>query len=314
MPDFAYPRADDVVLRDATLRDGLQLTGSLLPTEAKVRLARGLFALGFTEIEIGAMARPDRVPPMANTLDVIEALTPDELDKSWIWAATPRSIERALDAGGRNFEYCFSATDSHNLANVGRTVEQSLDAMPDAFEKVLSAGGRIQLTLATSFTCPFDGAVDPDRVIAIATDPRVAGTSSIAVCDTIGQAVPTQVAALVARTLDDTAFDRVYFHGHDTWGLGVANALAAVGAGAAALDGALAGLGGCPFAPGASGNTSTEDLLFALRPAWITPSTFADLVRLGEGLVADVAEPNRSKAAEGARSTSHAFEWVIPAG
>jgi hydroxymethylglutaryl-CoA lyase len=314
MSDFTYPRADEVTLRDATLRDGLQLTGSLLPTEAKVRLARGLFDLGFAEIEIGAMARPDKVPPMANTLDVIDALTPEELDKSWIWAATPRSIERAIERGGRNFEYCFSATDSHNLANVGRTTDESLDAMPEAVEKVLAVGGRIQLTLATSFTCPFDGPVDPDRVIAIARDRRTAGASSMAVCDTIGQAVPTQVGSLVRRVVGETPFDRIYFHGHDTWGLGVANGLAAVDAGAAALDGALAGLGGCPFAPGASGNTSTEDLLFALRPSWVTPSTFGHLVRFGEQLVADVDEPNRSKAAEGARSTSHAFEWVIPAG
>ena len=103
----------------------------------------------------------------------------------------------------------------------------------------------------------------------------------------------------------------VVFHGHDTWGMGVANSLAAVGAGAATVDGALGGLGGCPFAPGASGNTSSEDLLFALRPDWLTPPAFGEIVRLGEEVTAQVGAKNTSKAAQGARSKADAFAWVI---
>jgi hydroxymethylglutaryl-CoA lyase len=312
--DFEYPGAARVSLRDVTLRDGLQLTGGLLSTEKKVELARTLFRLGFAEIEIGAMARPDKVPPMANTLEVIGALTDEELAKSWIWAATPRGIARAIEAGGRNFEYCFSVSDGHNLANVGRMTEDSLAAMPDAIEAVTSVGGLIQLTLATSFTSPFEGQVDPDRVIEIANDPRTVGATSIAICDTLGQAVPAQVTRLIERVAAETPERRIFFHGHDTWGLGVANTLAAIDAGAAAVDGALGGLGGCPFAPGASGNTSTEDILFALRPSWLNPERFAQLVQTSEMLLTDLVEENRSKAAQGARSTANAFDWVIPAG
>lgn len=312
MSQFTYSATHDVSVRDATLRDGLQLTGGLLPVERKLEVARALFEAGFSEIEIGAMARPDMVPPMANTLELIEALTPEELDKSWIWAATPRSIERAIEAGGRNFEYCFSASDSHNLANVGRTVEASLDAMPAAIEAVLAVGGRIQLTIATTFTCPFEGMVDPLKVLAIANDPRAVGASSIALCDTIGQAVPAQVAQLTTLVRDESPERRIYFHGHDTWGLGVANILAAIDAGAQSVDGALGGLGGCPFAPGASGNTATEDILFALRPEWLTTEVFATLVRLSEGLLEQLGEPSRSRSAQGARSPVHAFDWVLP--
>ena len=101
------------------------------------------------------------------------------------------------------------------------------------------------------------------------------------------------------------------FHGHDTWGLGVANSLAAIDAGATMIDGTLGGLGGCPFAPGASGNTSSEDLLFALRPDWFTPNTLASLVDTTEKMLAEIGEPNRSKAAQGAKSKSKAFDWVI---
>ena len=107
---------------------------------------------------------------------------------------------------------------------------------------------------------------------------------------------------------------RIVFHGHDTWGLGVANTLAAIAAGATMVDGALGGLGGCPFAPGASGNTSTEDLLFATRPDWLTPTTLASLVELSEKLLAELGEPNRSRTAQGARSKATAFEWVIGSG
>jgi len=298
-------------LRDVTLRDGLQLTGKMLPTERKVELARALFAAGVPELEIGSMARGDVVPPMANTLDVIAALTPEELERSWVWVATPRHIARAAAAGARNFQYCLSASDAHNQANIGRTTDASLEAMPEAVELAHGVGGRIQLCIATSFTCPFDGVVPEKRVIDIANDPRATGAEDIVICDTLGQAHPTQVSSLVSRVATETPTREIVFHGHDTWGAGVVNALAAIQAGATVVDGALGGLGGCPFAPGASGNTATEDLVFALRPDWLSPAAFADLVRASEELLRDVEEPNRSKARQGARSTARAFEWVI---
>jgi hydroxymethylglutaryl-CoA lyase len=172
-------------------------------------------------------------------------------------------------------------------------------------------GGAVQLCIATSFTCPFEGPVDPQRVLDIACDPRTEGAADIVLCDTLGQAVPAQVTALVAAVRSSTPLRRIVFHGHDTWGLGVANTLAAIDAGATVVDGSLGGLGGCPFAPGASGNTSTEDILFALRPEWFTPDSLAALVGYTERLLGDVDEPNRSRTAQGARSRAEAFEWVI---
>ncbi len=300
-------------LRDVTLRDGLQLTGKLLSTQRKVELARSLFAAGVPELEIGSMARGDLVPPMANTLEVIEALTPEELERSWVWVATPRHIEKAAAAGAKNFQYCLSVSDAHNQANIGRSTDTSLAAMPDAVALTRQAGGRIQLCLATSFTCPFDGQVDPDRVIRIANDPRAEGAEDIVICDTLGQAHPGQVSSLISRVVAESPKREIVFHGHDTWGAGVTNSIAAVLAGASVVDGALGGLGGCPFAPGASGNTATEDLLFAMRPEWLTPASFAQIVRESETLLVDLEEQNRSKARQGARSKAPAFEWVVPA-
>lgn len=301
------------MLRDVTLRDGLQLTGKVLPTERKVEITRTLLRLGVPELEIGSMARPDLVPPMANTLDLVAALEPEELQRCWVWVATPRQVARAAEAGVRNFQYCLSVSDAHNKANIGRTAEDSVAAMPDAIRLARQVGGSIQLCLATAFTCPFDGPVDPGRVLAIAADPRTDGAADIVLADTLGQAHPAQVAALVDAVRTRTPQRRIVFHGHDTWGMGVVNSLAALAAGAAMVDGSLGGLGGCPFAPGASGNTSSEDLLFATRPDWFVPATLATLVETTERLLAELGEPNRSRAAEGARSKATAFDWVVGA-
>lgn len=305
--------AGAALLRDVTLRDGLQLTGKLLPTGRKLDIIRFLLDVGVPEIEIGSLARPDLVPPMANTLEVIGELTAEELRCCWVWVATPRHVEKAAAAGARNFQYCLSVSDAHNRANIGRSTEDSLTAMPAATDIARSVGGRVQLCLATSFTCPFDGPVPEQRVLDIVTDGRTEGAGDTVVCDTLGQAFPAQVHALIRAVSARDPQRRTVFHGHDTWGMGVANTLAAIDAGADVVDGALGGLGGCPFAPGASGNTATEDILFATRPGYLDPSTFGRLVEQSETLLAELDEPMRSQAARGARSRAHAFEWVMSA-
>lgn len=297
-------------LRDVTLRDGLQLTGKPLSVERKVEVVRTLLALGVPTLEIGSLARPDLVPALGNTLEVVARLESEELEHCWLWVATPRHVQRAADAGALNVQYCLSVSSAHNQANIGRDTEASLAAMPEAVGFSRDAGGRIQLCLATAFSCPFEGPVADQQVIDIANDPRTEGATDIVLCDTLGQAIPTQVSSLVTRVRQETPQRRIVFHGHDTWGQGVANTLAAVAAGADVVDGALGGLGGCPFAPGASGNTATEDLLFALRPQWLDPGVLARIVELSEDLLAELDEPNRSRAVQGVRSEAKAFPWT----
>ncbi len=184
--------------------------------------------------------------------------------------------------------------------------------MPDAIRIAREVGGSIQLCIATAFTCPFEGLTDPERVLGIANDPRTDGADDIVVCDTIGQADPDSgVRSGHRSSRTRTPQRRIVFHGHDTWGMGVANSLAAIDAGAAMVDGSLGGLGGCPFAPGASGNTSSEDLLFATRPDWFGPGTLASMVDVTEKMLAELGEPNRSRTVQGARSKAKAFDWVI---
>ncbi|MCI2420825.1 hydroxymethylglutaryl-CoA lyase [Saccharopolyspora sp. K220] len=300
------------LVRDVTLRDGLQLASKILPTAEKLRLARELFAAGITSVEIGAVVRPDRVPAMADTLDLVRELDADELATCWVLVPNLTGTRRALDAGVRNVQFVLSASDTHNRNNVGRSTEASLADLPAVAAEVAAAGGVLQLSISTAFSCPFEGPIPVDRVAKLLADERVQLASSFVVCDTIGQAVPSSVTELV-RTTRDLIDDRwLVFHGHDTWGLGVANGMAALAAGANTLDGTLGGLGGCPFAPGASGNTALEDLLYALRPSWLTPEAFHRLVLAGEQLLSEVDEPQRSRAAFGARRSRPTHEWAMP--
>jgi hydroxymethylglutaryl-CoA lyase len=299
------------ILRDVTLRDGLQLTGGMLPVKRKAEIVRALFAAGMPALEIGSLARADLVPSLANSLELVAELTADELDRSWLWVATPGHVAKAAAAGVRHVQYCLSVSDAHNRANLGRDTATSMNLLPEALDIADAAGMTLQLCLATSFTCPFEGPIDPQRVLDLVEDARGSRASDVVICDTLGQARPGEVSALVAGTADRADGRGVAFHGHDTWGMGVANALAATAAGATMIDGCLGGLGGCPFAPGASGNTATEDLAFALDPEWLTRDRFADLVRLGESVTRELHESHRSQAAQGARSEARAFPWVI---
>lgn len=299
------------MLRDVTLRDGLQLTGGLLDTSIKTDVIRRLRAVGIPAIEIGSMARADLVPPMANTLDVVEQLTAGELEDCWVWVATPKNVTRAVEAGVTRMQYCLSVSDAHNMANIGRTTEASMNSLPEALDTTVAADGHLQLCLATAFTCPFEGPIEPGRVLALVTDERAARCSDIVIADTLGQASPAEVHDLISAVAQARPDAGIVFHGHDTWGQGVVNSLVAVQAGATTVDGALGGLGGCPFAPGASGNTSTEDLLFAMKPDWLDPAAFAEIVRLGEELTERLGEGTTSRAAKGARSRAEAFPWVV---
>lgn len=303
-----------VAVRDVALRDGLQLTAGRLRTDAKVELVRTLLGLGVPELEVGSMARPDLVPALADTLEVIAALDESERRRCWVWVATPGQVRRAAAAGARRFQYCLSVTDPHNRANIGRDTETSMAALPDAVDAAAAVGGTVQLCLATAFTCPLTGAVDPDRVLELIADPRGEGAVDVVLADTLGQARPREVSALVAAATGPADGRRIVFHGHDTWGMGVANALAAVEAGAGMVDSALGGLGGCPFAPGASGNTATEDVVFALRPDWLGPDAFHALVRAGDRMLAGLGEESRSRASAGAHGSGREFDWTLPRG
>ena len=258
-----------LVLRDVTLRDGLQ-DERPVPTAAKVALFEALVAAGVDDLELVSFVRADRVPAMADA-EALAAATAAAGHRVTRWGLVlnERGARRALAAGLRHLQFVVSASDAHGRANAGLDVAQAMDRLADVVAVAVATGAgagggaEVEVTLATAFGCPYEGPVPADRVVALAAGAAAAGATGIGLADTIGVAVPTEVAALVGavRAVLDVP---VGVHLHDTRGLAIANALAAIDAGVDRIDGSVGGLGGCPFAPGASGNLALEDLVHAL--------------------------------------------------
>ncbi len=277
MIPVAEGRAPDVVLRDVTLRDGLQ-DEDPIPTATKLALYDGLVAAGIRDLELTSFVRPDRVPAMADAEELCRA-TNRGADQDgvvrWGLALNLRGAQRAMDAGLHHLQYVLSISDTHSQHNAGSTTEDAVEGLRAVLDAAGPLGAAVEVTLATAFGCPYEHRVDPGRVVAIAETCARLGVSSIGLADTIGVAIPREVEALVG--LVGAAVDvPIGIHLHDTRGLGVANALAAIEAGVRRVDGSVGALGGCPFAPGASGNLALEDLAHVLEESGVSTGVSVD--------------------------------------
>jgi hydroxymethylglutaryl-CoA lyase len=272
---------DSVEILEVAPRDGFQAVKPFIPTETKIRLIEELAACEFKRMEIGSFVSAKALPQMADTPEILKhAKLPPDLR---VMALVPnaKGLHLALAAGVKEISWVISVSESHNRSNVNRSVDESFRGFADAWEGLGSDKPRLRLGLSTCFDCPWEGRVPEEsvlraveRVIAIAPDVE------IGICDTTGRAAPDHVGSLFRRLLPRYGSERVTFayHGHDTYGLGVANAIEAYRQGVRVIDGAAGGLGGCPFAPGAAGNTASEDLAFAFEHMGI--STGVDFKRL----------------------------------
>ena len=252
-----------VRLRDVTLRDGLQ-DEDPVSTQTKVALFEALVAAGVLDLELTSFVRPDRVRAMADS-EALAAATASSSPKVTRWGLVlnERGAQRALSAGVRHLQWVVSVSEAHQRHNAGQSVEQGLAGLRRIVELADASDASVELTVATAFGCPFSGPVPPGAVVGVAEAGVEAGLAAVGLADTIGTAVPVEVGPLV-RAVGALGVP-VGIHLHDTRGLAIANALAAVEAGAVRLDGSVGGLGGCPFAPGASGNLALEDLAHALE-------------------------------------------------
>jgi hydroxymethylglutaryl-CoA lyase len=253
-----------VVLRDVSLRDGLQ--DEPISLGGKAAIFEALAGAGVREVELTSFVRPDRVPAMADAERLCEATAASAASSGivrWGLVLNRRGARRALAAGLRHLQYVVSVSDTHGRHNAGMGVDAALDVFEEVAEEALDAGAAVEMTLATAFGCPYEHRIDPARVVEAAVRSAAAGASSIGLADTIGAAVPTEVGALL-DAVGDAVDVPLGVHLHDTRGLALANALTALEHGAVRLDASLGGLGGCPFAPGASGNLAIEDLAHAL--------------------------------------------------
>jgi hydroxymethylglutaryl-CoA lyase len=270
-----------VVLRDVTLRDGLQ-DEVPVPTGTKLAIFEALVAAGVRELELTSFVRADRVPAMADA-EALCAATAGHPIRRWGLVLNERGAERALAAGLRDLQFVVSVSDTHSERNAGRSTDAALDALAAVCELAAPAGAIVEVTLATAFGCPYEQRIDPASVVAAARRSAGAGVASIGLADTIGVAVPTEVRRLVG-VVSAAVEVPLGVHLHDTRGLGVANALAALEAGVSRIDGSVGALGGCPFAPGASGNLALEDLAHALEamdvPTGIAVGGLVDAARV----------------------------------
>jgi hydroxymethylglutaryl-CoA lyase len=272
--------AVDVVLRDVTLRDGLQDERPLSVDDRTV-LFDALVAAGVRDLELTSFVHPTRVPSMAHAEELVAATRASERVVRWGLVLNRRGAERAVASGLRHLQMVVSVSESHQRHNARSTVDDAMAAVAPIVAFAADAGAEVELTLATAFGCPFEGRVPPTAVCAVAEQAVEAGVVGLGVADTIGTAVPAEVTNLLGsvRALGVP----VGVHLHDTRGLAIANAFAALDAGASRIDGSVGGLGGCPFAPGATGNLALEDLAHALEESGVVTDVDVDrLVSAGE--------------------------------
>lgn len=262
MSSATGPGGRAVQIVEVSPRDGLQ-DEVPVPTATKIALVERALAAGLTRVEAVSFARPDRVPAMADAEAVLAGVTRRPGTSLAGLVLNGRGLERALEAACDEVNVVVLVTETFSRRNQGMGVDEALAMAAAVAAGAAGAGVPATVTLAAAFGCPYEGTVDPDRVRRLAGRVAAAGAAEIALADTIGCAVPTEVAALVAAVADETGLP-VRVHLHNSRNAGYANAVAAVDAGAAALDASIGGIGGCPFAPGASGNVATEDLVHLL--------------------------------------------------
>lgn len=259
-----------VLISEVGPRDGLQNIANILPLEAKCAWITAEAAAGVTEIEVGSFVSPKLLPQLADTAEVVRhARTIAGLTVA-VLVPNLRGAEAALAAGAHKITIPLSVSETHSLKNVRRTHAQMLDEVRAtvALLGTLPPGRRPKLEggLSTAFGCTLEGVVSADKVVALAEELMRAGCDEVGLADTTGYANPSQVKSLVARVRAAVGEHALCgLHLHNTRGLGLANVLAGLEAGITTFDSSLGGLGGCPFAPGASGNIVTEDLVFMLE-------------------------------------------------
>jgi len=246
-------------------RDGLQNEKRLLPTAAKLELIERSYQAGARRIEVTSFVHPERVPQMADAEDVVAGLLPHD---DVVYAAlvlNERGYDRALAAGIREVNTVVITTETFSRRNQGMSVAESVEAVSKIHARATTDGVRVTVTISAAFGCPFEGEVPLDTLTEVARQVAAIDADEIVLADTIGVAVPSDVEERIAIVCEIGARGALRGHFHNTRNTAVANVIAAVRSGVTAIDASLAGIGGCPFAPAATGNVATEDLVYALQ-------------------------------------------------
>ncbi len=256
------PPAGQVRVYEVSPRDGLQNEAGVVSTADKLALIDGLIAAGFSDIEVTSFVRPSWIPQLADAADLVQRLPRVPDVRFWALVPNMRGLERALEGGIDHVATFMSASETHNRKNVNRTRRESLASLRDVVQTAKDDGATVRAYVSTVFGCPYEGAVPIADTVDIVRQLDDAGADIFALGDTTGMADPVLVQRVLGALVDaGIGLDRVALHMHDTQGTALANVLAGYLAGVRTFDGSIAGVGGCPYAPGASGNAATEDLV-----------------------------------------------------
>lgn len=260
---MALPLA--VTVTEVGPRDGLQNESAQISTADKIAFIDRLSAAGLREIEVTAFVSAKRIPQLADAAEVVAGITRRPGTRYSALVPNMEGYNRAIDAGVTNFAIFAAASEEFSRRNTNRSIDESFKDFEEVAKATSTAGQRLRAYLSTAFGCPFEGQIPPERVVTLTRRLLDLGVFEVAVSDTIGVSHPGQVRQLLPLLLATIAPSHIALHFHDTRGTALANVLAALDFGITTFDSSAGGLGGCPFAPGASGNLATEDLLYELH-------------------------------------------------
>ena len=269
-----------VTIYEVGPRDGLQNEARQVPTADKIRFIDALVASGLRDIEITSFVSPKWIPQLADSSEVARGVKRPPGVRMSALVPNRRGLDTALAAGMKEVAVFMSSSETHNKKNVNRTISETLTAFDEVVPHALAAGVKVRAYLSTCFGCPYEGDVDPERVVDIVGKLIDLGVYQVSVSDTIGVANPIQTEDVLGRVLAKHALEKIAVHFHDTQGTALANCLVALTLGITTIDSAAGGLGGCPYAPGASGNLATEDVVAMLHGMGV--ATGVDLDKLTE--------------------------------
>ncbi len=254
-----------IYINDVAVRDGFQIEKDFVPTETKVALIDELSQTGLAKIEVTSFVSPKAIPNMRDAEQVLSLIdrVPDVIYA--VLVPNLRGVERAIQCSVDEINLFCSASESHNRANVNRTVAQSVQGFGEVMEALSGSDIKVNCSISTAFGCPFEGDVAPEKIYALVEQFIELGFDGVTIADTTGMANPKQVRDLMTEIAKRFPDIEHTLHFHNTRGMGLANVMAGLDAGVVRYDASLGGLGGCPFAPGASGNICTEDLVHMLE-------------------------------------------------
>ncbi|TWB69867.1 hydroxymethylglutaryl-CoA lyase [Nitrospirillum amazonense] len=278
-------------------RDGLQNEAALVPTDTKVALIDRLSATGLAVVEAGAFVSPKWVPQMADTADVLARIQRKAGVGYPVLVPNERGFTQALAAGVTEIAVFAAASEAFSQRNINCSIAESLDRFAPVTRLARDNGIAVRGYVSCVLGCPYEGAIDPAKVAEVSARLVELGCAEISLGDTIGVGTPAKAAALIRRVAEEVPVSRLAAHFHDTYGQALANLLACLDEGIRVIDSSVAGLGGCPYAKGATGNVATEDVVYMLEGQGLSTAVDLDALSVIGGWISDaIGRPNASRA------------------